>query len=289
MRIHTDRETHRAWLYIGQLVLSLEATRNKNDFCHATVAFGDDRNFTLALALPKVFAVWFGIELPFSWSKRLRRLTRSPNWPRETGVLIQNGKLQLEFRVDSGASFNRMYAPRRTPLEVLRGEAKNRSEQRAERRDIKNVPWWDRWRYRGWSFEHGWELSIQLDPRDKLFGHRQKLSERTVKEVNTVVPMPEGNYPCHVKLMEITVGRPHWFTRSRFNIGDTTMAIPIPTPGKGENSWDCEDDHVAGQYGQAGSVGDAVQKMAASAIEKRERYARLDWVPSIGWPEGVGR
>ena len=56
--------------------------------------------------------------------------------------------------------------------------------------------------------------------------------------------MPEGKYPAHVKRERRTWKRPRWFTPLVRGYWDVDVESGIPVPGKGENSWDCDDDAI---------------------------------------------
>jgi hypothetical protein len=56
--------------------------------------------------------------------------------------------------------------------------------------------------------------------------------------------MPEGKYPAHVKRERRTWKRPRWFTPLVREYWDVDVESGIRVPGKGENSWDCDDDAI---------------------------------------------
>ena len=156
----------------------------------------------------------------------------------------------------------------------------------------------------------GWQVRLRVKLRDRLLGPTKYESRDILHEVEprqpvrnlqvpggtmvlgipAVVAMPEGNYPAVVRFTEDTWKRPRLPWNSRLiRRAEVTMLVPIPFPGKGENSWDIDDDALYSQSAPGVSVADATAKVAASAMRSRERYARRDWKPSRGWPVGVER
>jgi len=57
----------------------------------------------------------------------------------------------------------------------------------------------------------------------------------------------------------------------------------LPIPGKGENSWDCDDDAIYSSTYDFdacdGSVYNAIGKLEMDVMRKRRRHASLAWVP----------
>jgi hypothetical protein len=53
----------------------------------------------------------------------------------------------------------------------------------------------------------------------------------------------------------------------------------VPTPGKGENSWDCGQDATYGLTCPASTVEEALASLRASVMRDRERYGGKDWKP----------
>jgi hypothetical protein len=76
---------------------------------------------------------------------------------------------------------------------------------------------------------------------DALFG-KPKHSLEILSEQD--ITMPEGKYPAHVKRERRTWKRPRGFTPLVREYWDVDVESGIPVPGKGENSWDCDDDAI---------------------------------------------
>lgn len=91
--------------------------------------------------------------------------------------------------------------------------------------------------------------------------------------------MPEAAYPVDVMLTEDTWKRPRWPRAIVVRRANIECPGGIPTPGKGENSWDCGEDATFGLTCQAESVEEAIDRLKASVMEDRERYGGKDWLP----------
>lgn len=146
-----------------------------------------------------------------------------------------------------------------------------------------------------WSRLATWPgVRLTLRPRllDRIFGRHTRLVEETVKDnVPCVVALPEGNYPATAKVTREVRGRKRWKPGQKSS-HSTWVEVEggIPFPGKGENSWDCEDDAIYAGGENGDSVGAACGKLAASVMRNRERYGSgLSWVPDAGWPERISR
>lgn len=139
-----------------------------------------------------------------------------------------------------------------------------------------------------WSRSDGWRNS-SWNWKDWLLGKTEYDSE-VLQEIETVVPMPEGNYPVRVTLTKDTWTRPH----TLFGIGEHEIhratiepiadkdgkVKPIPVPGKGENAWDLDEDAIHSLTCQAMTVAEAIAAMVESAMKRRERYGGLQWSPT---------
>lgn len=131
----------------------------------------------------------------------------------------------------------------------------------------------------------GWHLTFSPCLRDRLLG-RVKCETTRGEAVPVVVPMPEGNYPGRAYREHRVWQRARWpFSRRERTEWWVDMDVAPPTPGKGENSYDCDDDGI---YGTGGPTqAEAVANVTKAALRQREKYGSKDWVPSAGWPAGV--
>jgi hypothetical protein len=156
----------------------------------------------------------------------------------------------------------------------------------------------------------GWQVKIDVRMRDLLLGRKAHESRNITHEVEpaeavrylktasgemalgvpAVVAMPEGNYPCVTRFYEETWQRPRLPWASRVSRrAEVLMLVPIPIPGKGENSYDIDDDAIYSLSAPGTSVAAATSQAASSALRDRERRSSRDWRPGRGWATGVYR
>lgn len=148
-------------------------------------------------------------------------------------------------------------------------------------RIFDNAIWIDFWSRRNeWrSKDPFWLKGITIHPIDLLLG-KGKYGERYLAgEHYAEVEMPEGNYPAKIAFFENEYKRPRWPIIRRTRGAKIKMFKPVPIPGKGENSWDCEDDAIYSMYCPAETVEDAIAAVSASVMRKRERYGGKEWLP----------
>lgn len=131
----------------------------------------------------------------------------------------------------------------------------------------------------------GWHLTLAPEPLDWIFGRKDCVTTKGEPEP-VIVPMPEGNYPGMARQETRVWKRKRWPWPSMVRSGWwIDMQVGVPTPGKGENSWDIDDDAI---YGTGGSTrAEAIANVTAAALRQRERYAGDGWTPDKGWPEEI--
>lgn len=146
--------------------------------------------------------------------------------------------------------------------------------------------WW-----RTWASPNEWREGTprwregSFDVLDAVFG-KQTQDRQDEPPVPVKVPMPEGVYEGACVMTTIRVGRPRWpstFARA----AEIKLATPIPVPGKGENSYDCDDDAISSRSGPARSPADAVSKLVGSVLRTRERRGGRDWTPPGTTPQAA--
>jgi hypothetical protein len=134
------------------------------------------------------------------------------------------------------------------------------------------------------SRETGWRKSWFLN--DVFFG-RTTMHEQVIDTRPVVVHMPEGGYRATCKLTLSTWTRPRWpgkvWHQRKGASLDMDEGQQIPIPGKGENSWDCDDDALFGLSTSAETVEEAIAKMRTSALTTRNKRASAYWKPRDGW------
>lgn len=128
-----------------------------------------------------------------------------------------------------------------------------------------------------------WWWKISINPADILLG-RHKYTTRDLSTERVEVPMPEAPYPASVRIFESTWQRPRWPWPRRMVRAEITPDTPIPLPGKGENSWDQDDDATHSLTCHATTAQAAAETLRASVMRDRVRYGSTAWVPDDGWP-----
>lgn len=112
---------------------------------------------------------------------------------------------------------------------------------------------------------------------NKLLG-RAEYSRRDIQTTKAYVWLPERPYPVHVTMHEDTWKRPRWprpMKIMRASIECGQEGIPAHA-GKGENSWDLDDDSVFSMTCRAETVRDAIEVLKGDIMRDRKRY---------GWPK----
>lgn len=134
-----------------------------------------------------------------------------------------------------------------------------------------------------WSNSNPWWWQFSFNPADVFLG-QYKYSERDLENGTVDIKMPEGNYRARYTVSESTWKRPRWPWPKRVVRTEIEPEIAVPVPGKGENSWDLDDDAIySGSY-PAASGEEAAYLLSQSALRIRRRYAGRGWVPDAGWP-----
>jgi hypothetical protein len=124
-----------------------------------------------------------------------------------------------------------------------------------------------------WQNEHSWkrgDWTWSWHPLDTLLG-RTSYSERDVETAQAQVAFPEKTYNLSIRFFESTWKRPRWFA-NRLVRADITPSVPIPEPGKGENSWDCGDDGCYSLITPADTVGKAIGAIYDTVMRERRKY-----------------
>jgi hypothetical protein len=135
--------------------------------------------------------------------------------------------------------------------------------------------WW-----KVWANDNGWSSDT---PRwrdgcwhvlDTLLG---KSAHRVVDSTTykVVIPMPEGVYPGTIEMKTEEWKRPRWYAHT-FTRAHYTLEKGIPFPGKGENSWDCDDDGLGGGCIPAKSLPEAIAGIVRTCLEYRQKRGHTD-------------
>lgn len=149
--------------------------------------------------------------------------------------------------------------------------------------------WWSLWHPK-----HEWHSSTprwrngHFNLADWALGRHQ--FSKTVVEGPTrvLVPMPERSYPATVTIELRRWKRPRWpWAREEYGydldlLKEDGSPGYIPTPGKGENSWDCGGDGTFGKSGPGRTIEAAIAGVVQSTLaDRRRRGARADYAEPI--------
>lgn len=221
----------------------------RSRFCHAYVHVdGGERDITFGIGLPPV-ALWFTLDhVPDVVFRKLNvdfasRRELDGVYEREIGVSVHDWALWWRLWMPTMQSSSRDARWRRGNINLL----------------------------------------------DTLFGD-QSYEKVPVSTENVVVAMPEKVYPAKVTISRRTWKRDRW----PFTFGPEILFYQglgyeieveggVPVPGKGENSWDCEDDAIFSQSGRGG-VESAISGLVESATRQRRRHGGRDWLPPAPTP-----
>lgn len=214
---------------------------------------GEDNMIQFKAKLPWIGLATLGVRIP-------RRLTRGWIYQRRAWSLLINYHAWLTVRVafdDDAASMASYYRSKREQGDDLR---------------------WTRaalWPGREWKF--------RPELKDRLLG-KTLYTKVEDEPVRVSIPMPEGIYPATAIRSTSTWTRRRWpWGRKVSKRVEIKPDIPIPVPGKGENSWDIDDDAIHSQIGPCASIPEAIGHIVGSALSTRSRHASLQWTPARGF------
>lgn len=130
--------------------------------------------------------------------------------------------------------------------------------------------------WRLWSHPYDWHEGISrwrsgsFDIPDFFLGRREFVRE-VLEDSPVLIKMPEKFYPGTCTLSQDTWKRSRWPWSLVLIRATIELDKPIPIPGKGENSWDLEDDGVSSMTMCAATKEEAVKILYDSVMETRRR------------------
>lgn len=130
-----------------------------------------------------------------------------------------------------------------------------------------------------WSSRDPWYLhGIRFDFDRILFGRRSHFETNDTGFSDCVIPMPEGAYPAKIRLYTSN-WKGRWGTK-RLRRAEIKCEQGVPCPGKGENSWDCDENATYGITCPANNEWDAIGELVASVLRDRYKYGGgCNWRP----------
>ena len=221
---------------------------------HCTLALkfgiGDvNEDIGISIAIPYLFAFWLNIES--KWAKALC-FKLCPT---------------KEFVSPDGIPFTCVYSDR-----VL------------ELRFFDWALWWNIWVSQDeWLSSTPWYRQENFRPLDLLFGGKEYAQElRTSGSVS--IPMPEGCYQADYEVYLCKWFRKRWGVwpfYSDLYRAEVKLPVGIPVPGKGENSWDCDDDTVNQVSFPAKERWQIIAKIVETVMYDRLRYGGSERMHSL--------
>jgi hypothetical protein len=132
----------------------------------------------------------------------------------------------------------------------------------------RDDPWW-------------WEKTVNL--KRLIFG-RTRYTRESIEVGTALIQMPEGPYYATVELYEARWDSPRpllgRFVRQRVRSAEVELHEAIPIPGKGENSYDLDDDAIYSVSLAANTMEEAAAAVREDALSSRERYGgSVLWQP----------
>jgi hypothetical protein len=164
---------------------------------------------------------------------------------------------------------------------LIRSYIKDYEDRSTGFRIFSGSIWWEVWHTTdSWSsrtprWRHG-----NWDPMDSFFGRVKHREDEIVTCVTTVIPMPEGSYPCKVTIKRESFGRPRLPWRHRVTRAHVDCQTPVPYPGKGESEYDCGDDALYSMVTSASTVEQAIARAVESVLGRRRQYGG-----SVNWTQ----
>jgi hypothetical protein len=133
-----------------------------------------------------------------------------------------------------------------------------------------------------WHRGQPWWWHVRITPADLVLG-KHVYQAREFVAGDASIPLPEAAYPARIIISEATWTRPRWPWSRRIIRAKIEVEGGIPIPGKGENSWDIDDDAIFSLTTPAATLPAAVAAMVESVLERRLRYGgSLNWRPEHG-------
>lgn len=116
---------------------------------------------------------------------------------------------------------------------------------------------------------------------DRILFGKHKCEFRHLTTEQHLVSFVEGTYRVTIHKKERVDSWPRWFTK-RSIAYEAIPERPIPVEGKGENSWDCDENATHSMYFPARGVKDCFEAalyFEASMKRDRKRRGGSRWVP----------
>jgi hypothetical protein len=142
-----------------------------------------------------------------------------------------------------------------------------------------NTIWFEIWNTEDWSSEQPKWMSFNFGVVDFLFG-KEKYETKVVAESTGEIILSDGVHSVKIQLTEDSWKRPRLPKPMIVRRARIESEKGIPVPGKGENSWDCDDDAIFSSTFPADSFDAALNHLRESVLKTRQQYGGANWLPS---------
>jgi hypothetical protein len=138
--------------------------------------------------------------------------------------------------------------------------------------------------YLGGNVDSGAGPSHYYNIKDILLGQPAYTPGEGPAELRTI-HLAEGPYVLSLRKSESTWKRPRWPATARSRsyewavVSNPEGRTGLPVPGKGENSYDCDEDAVFGGSIPARNADEACGRIVGSVMHDRARRAGPGWTP----------
>lgn len=116
----------------------------------------------------------------------------------------------------------------------------------------------------------------------RFFLGNPKYSEEVTDIGTTQIDLPEKSYETFYKVKNRYWKHPRWPFKKKHTGIEFEIPGGLPVPGKGENSWDCDDDAIFSiSMPFEDSVREARNKVAIDILKTRQKRSNINWKPKI--------
>jgi hypothetical protein len=125
---------------------------------------------------------------------------------------------------------------------------------------------------------------------DFLFGDTVHSKVSVKGPIDVEIPLPERTYKGTIEMKRETWQRPRlpWPSDVILRAHIDMKSDPLPLPGKGTTSYNCDEDATFSSTGPARNVADAVGRLIGETLARRERYGGRGWRPTKDWRKSAG-
>lgn len=139
--------------------------------------------------------------------------------------------------------------------------------------------WLECWALDDWNCTDPWWMRWNWHPLDTILGAYQH-NATPLYAGTRMLAMPERDYAVSIRMECASWKRPRWpFARTVVRADINCHSDPIPHPGKGENSWDCDQDATYSASIPAETPDEAIDQLRKSIMDRRMRYGGPHWRP----------